>query len=68
MQCNFADSGVYISSYGKISPCCNIIDGSDLSSISQFYTDNLFKEIRKFNETDIAQSPHCVGCAKSNWN
>ena len=68
MQCNFADSGVYISSLGKISPCCNILNGNSFTNINQFYTDGLFKEIRKVNETNIAQSPHCVGCARINWS
>jgi len=70
MQCNFADSGVYISSLGKISPCCNILNknSNSFTSINQFYTDNFFKEIRTYNETDISQSPNCIGCAKSNWN
>lgn len=68
MHCNFADSGVYISSLGKISPCCNILKGSDFRSLNQFYTEDLFKEIRSYNETDITQSPYCIGCAKSDWN
>lgn len=68
MQCNFADSGVYISSLGKISPCCNILNGNSFTSINQFYTDDFFKEIRTYNETDISLSPNCFGCAISNWN
>lgn len=68
MQCNFADSGVYISSLGKISPCCNILNGNSFTSINQFYTDDFFKEIRTYNETDISLSPNCFGCAMSNWN
>jgi len=68
MQCNFADSGVYISSLGKISPCCNILNGNSFTSIDQFYTDDFFKEIRTYNETDITVSPNCIGCARSDWS
>jgi organic radical activating enzyme len=68
MQCNFADSGVYISSLGKISPCCNILNGNSFTSMDQFYTDDFFKEVRNYNKTDITLSPHCVTCARSNWS